>query len=106
MAKISELPQLANPAGTELVPVVGADGAITRFGPRVEPDDPQLVAAIESALADREALDTEGATALIEAALAHRDMLDTAGANALIEGYAYDASASTEDKLVFRRKQD
>ena len=30
--------------------LVGSDGSVTRFGPRVAPDDPQLVDAIEAAL--------------------------------------------------------
>jgi glutathione peroxidase len=32
--------------------LVGPDGSVTRFGPRVTPDDPQLVDAIEAALPD------------------------------------------------------
>ena len=32
--------------------LVGRDGSITRFGPRVEPDDRQLVDAIEATLTD------------------------------------------------------
>jgi glutathione peroxidase len=32
--------------------LVGPDGSVTRFGPRVAPDDPQLVEAIESTLPD------------------------------------------------------
>jgi glutathione peroxidase len=31
--------------------LVGRDGSVTRFGPQVAPDDPQLVAAIETAVA-------------------------------------------------------
>ena len=48
MAKISELPQLANPAGTELVPVVGADGATkaARIGGLVDGAVARLVVAI------------------------------------------------------------